>query len=40
MNKISAVYKIINTITNDCYVGSSNDVKRRWTQQKKQKSIF
>lgn len=34
MNKISAVYKIVNTVTNDCYVGSSNDVKRRWTQHK------
>lgn len=30
--KISAVYQIINTITNDRYVGSSVDVKRRWMQ--------
>lgn len=30
MNKISAVYKIVNMVTKDCYVGSSKDVKRRW----------
>ena len=35
MNKISAVYKITNTITNDFYIGSSNDVKRRFTEHKK-----
>lgn len=34
MEKISAVYKIINTVTNDCYVGSSNDVKRRFAEHK------
>lgn len=28
--KISGVYKITNIITNDCYIGSSKDVKRRW----------
>ena len=33
--KISAVYKITNTITNDFYIGSSNDVKRRWIEHKK-----
>ena len=27
--KISGVYKITNTITNDCYIGSSKDVKHR-----------
>ena len=32
--KISAVYKITNTITGDFYVGSSNDVKRRWAAHK------
>ena len=32
--KISAVYKIVNTITGDCYVGSSKDVFRRWTRHK------
>ena len=32
--KISAVYKITNTITGDCYIGSSKDVKRRWTNHK------
>ena len=32
--KISAVYKITNTITGDFYVGSSKDVKRRWAAHK------
>ena len=32
--KICAVYKITNTITGDFYIGSSKDVKRRWTQHK------
>lgn len=31
---ICAVYKIINTITGDFYIGSSNNVKRRWTAHK------
>ena len=34
--KISAVYKITNTVTGDFYIGSSNDVKRRWAQHKHQ----
>ena len=34
MEKISAVYKIINTITNDFYIGSSKDVRRRWVSHK------
>ena len=34
MNKISAVYKITNTITGDFYIGSSKDVKRRWKEHK------
>ena len=34
MNKISAVYKITNTVTGDFYIGSSNDVKRRWKEHK------
>ena len=34
MNKISAVYKITNTITGDFYIGSSKNVKRRWTYHK------
>ena len=33
-NKISAVYKIVNTITNECYVGSSNNVYSRWACHK------
>ena len=32
MNKISAVYQIRNKVTGERYVGSSVDVKRRWTQ--------
>ena len=33
--KISAVYKITNTMTGDFYVGSSKDVKLRWMQHKR-----
>ena len=32
--KISAVYKITNTVTNDFYIGSSKDVKQRWAVHK------
>ena len=32
--KISAVYKIINTITGDFYIGSSKNVKSRWAVHK------
>ena len=32
--KICGVYKITNTITNDFYIGSSKDVKRRWAAHK------
>lgn len=35
MEKISAVYKIINTVTCDFYIGSSKDVKLRWMQHKR-----
>lgn len=34
MNKISAVYKIVNTVTKDCYVGSSKNVYNRWRYHK------
>ncbi|MEE3485943.1 MAG: GIY-YIG nuclease family protein [Bacteroidales bacterium] len=34
MGKISAVYKITNTVTGECYVGSSSNVKQRWAQHK------
>lgn len=34
MKKISAVYKITNTVTNDFYVGSSKNVKLRFMQHK------
>ena len=34
MKKISAVYKITNTVTGDFYIGSSIDVKRRWKEHK------
>ena len=32
--KICGIYKITNTITGDFYIGSSNDVKRRWREHK------
>lgn len=35
MNKVSGVYKIINKITGDFYIGSSNDIKIRWRDHKK-----
>ena len=34
MKKISAVYKITNTITGDFYICSSKNVKKRWTTHK------
>lgn len=34
MEKVSAVYTIINLITGDSYVGSSRDIKKRWAQHK------
>lgn len=34
MEKISAVYKIINTVTGDFYVGSSSNVMKRWADHK------
>ena len=34
MEKISAVYKITNTVTNDFYIGSSKNIKHRWTDHK------
>ena len=34
MTKISAVYKIVNTVTKDFYIGSSKDVKCRWAHHK------
>lgn len=34
MKKISAVYKITNTVTGECYVGSSKNVKKRWIDHK------
>ena len=33
--KISAVYKITNTITGDFYIGSSKNIKSRWADHKK-----
>lgn len=32
--KVSAVYKITNTITGDFYIGSSKNVKQRWANHK------
>ena len=34
MEKISAVYKIVNTVTGDFYIGSSRNVKARWAEHK------
>ena len=34
--KISAVYKITNTVTGDFYIGSSKNVKLRWAEHKRQ----
>ena len=34
MNKICGIYKITNTVTNDFYIGSSKDIKRRWAEHK------
>ena len=34
MKKICGIYRITNTITGDFYIGSSNNVKRRWTDHK------
>ena len=35
MEKICGIYRITNTITGDFYIGSSKDIKQRWTQHKK-----
>ena len=35
MAEICGIYKITNTITGDFYIGSSNNVKRRWVDHKK-----
>ena len=35
LEKISAVYKVVNTVTGDFYIGSSVDVKRRWSEHKR-----
>lgn len=34
MKKISGVYKITNTVTNDFYIGSSKNIKNRWIEHK------
>ena len=34
MEKISGVYRITNTITNDFYIGSSKNIKQRWAHHK------
>ena len=34
MEKISAVYKITNTVTGDFYIGSSKNIKERWVYHK------
>ena len=35
MAEICGIYKIINTITGDSYIGSSKNIKSRWMQHKK-----
>lgn len=35
MEKISAVYKIVNEVTNESYIGSSSNVKKRWMEHKR-----
>ena len=35
MEKISGIYKITNTATGDFYIGSSKNVKKRWTEHKR-----
>ena len=32
--KICGIYKITNTVTGDCYIGSSKDINRRWREHK------
>ena len=34
MNKISGVYSIVNNVTGDLYIGSSKNIKKRWTTHK------
>lgn len=34
MEKISAVYKIVNEVTCDFYIGSSKDIRKRWREHK------
>lgn len=34
MNKISGVYKITNTVTNEYYIGSSKNINQRWAYHK------
>ena len=34
MNKICGIYKITNTVAGNLYIGSSKNVKRRWTDHK------
>ena len=34
MKKVSGVYKITNTVTNDFYIGSSKNVRSRWVSHK------
>lgn len=36
MNKIVGVYKITNLINGKCYIGSSRDVTKRWSEHKRQ----
>ena len=33
--RISGIYKITNIETNECYIGSSKDIKHRWSEHKR-----
>lgn len=35
ISKISGIYKIINKVNDKFYIGSSNDIKRRWGEHKR-----
>ena len=34
MSNVIGVYRITNTVTNDFYIGSSKDIKKRWREHK------
>ena len=40
MNKVSGVYKITNTVTGDFYIGSSKNIKQRWSGHRKPYNLY